>query len=211
VSCRGIAKLLAQLWKLKLFMIRSRPPYAGGKEFDSKIRDASAPGSCLLWQEEATAEWARGMKQLLIATALCAGASLSSACLGVEATALEPGEYEVTVQLELPHIEKAAATKLARICVTGANGSARGLAVLSDNNPLTQCPASSIREDHGTLSFEIVCPGGNAAIGSAKFRLHAQGFEGAIAMKMGGKNMTMTEHQSGRRVGKCNPAAFPPS
>jgi hypothetical protein len=183
----------------------------GGKEFDSKIRDAGEPGSCLLCAGRGKAERARGMKKLLIAAALCAGTPIGSACLGVDPAALEPGEYEVRVQLELPHIEKAAAAKLARICVTGGDGGAHGLVVLSDNNPLTRCPASSVREDQGTLSFEIVCPGGNAAIGSARFSIHAQGFEGAITMKMGGKNMTMTEHQSGRRVGKCNPAAFPPS
>jgi len=151
------------------------------------------------------------MKRLLIAIGLCAGTSISSACLGAKAAALEPGEYEVRVRLELPHLENTAATKLARICVNGGYSSAPGLVVLSDNNPLTRCPASNIRENGGILSFDIVCPGVNAALGSAKFTIHAQGFEGAIAMKMGGKNMTMTERQSGRRVGNCNRAALPPS
>jgi hypothetical protein len=151
-----------------------------------------------------------GMKRLLIATALCVGASISSARPGAEAPALEPGEYEVRVRLELPHLENTAATKLARICLTGDNSSAHSLVALSDNNPLSRCPASNIREDGGTLSFEIVCPGRNAAIGWAKFAIQTHGFEGAIAMKMGGKNMTMTEHQSGRRVGNCDHAAIPP-
>jgi hypothetical protein len=152
------------------------------------------------------------MKKLMVATVLCAGTAISGACLGAEtAAALEPGEYEVSVRLELPHLENAAAAKLVRICVSGGDGSAHGLMALSDNNPLSRCPASNIREDGGTLSFDIVCPGGNAAIGSAKFATRAQGFEGAIAMKMGGKNMTMTEHQSGRRMGDCNHASSPPS
>src|SRR5215472_1991829 len=151
------------------------------------------------------------MRRLLIATTLCAGTSIGSACLAAEAPVLEPGQYEVTVRLELPHLENATSARLARICVTGGTRSAHGLAVLSDNNPLARCPAGNLREDGGTLSFDIVCPGGNAAIGSAKFTIRAQSFEGAIAMKMGGKNMTMTERQSGRRVGDCNHAVLPPS
>jgi hypothetical protein len=34
-------------------------------------------------------------------------------------------------------------------------------------------------------------------------------FEGRIAMVMGGKNMTMTEVQSGRRVGGCDLSSPP--
>jgi hypothetical protein len=34
-------------------------------------------------------------------------------------------------------------------------------------------------------------------------------FEGRIAMVMGGKNMTMSEVQTGRRVGSCDPSAPP--
>lgn len=51
--------------------------------------------------------------------------------------------------------------------------------------------------------FDIVCPGRNAASGSAIYRLAAESFEGRISMKMGGKNMTMFERQVGRRIGDC--------
>lgn len=124
---------------------------------------------------------------------------------------LEPGEYAVSVRLELPHLEDMAAIKLARICMTGGEGGTHGLVVLSDNDPARSLPASNIHEDGGILSFDIVCPGGNAAIGSAKYTMRGQGFDGAIAMKMGGKNMTMTERQSGRRIGSCSPAKLAPS
>jgi len=97
------------------------------------------------------------------------------------------------------------AIKVTHICVTGAGSGTHGLAVLSGNNPLGRCPASNIREEGSSLTFDVVCPGVNAATGSARYTFRAQGFDGAIAMKMGGKNMTMTERQSGRRTGYCNP------
>jgi hypothetical protein len=70
-------------------------------------------------------------------------------------------------------------------------------------------PLPHIRQAGDTLTFDLVCEGHNQAIASAKYTLAAQRFDGAIAMKMGGKNMTMTERQSGHRVGACK-AAEPP-
>jgi hypothetical protein len=151
------------------------------------------------------------MKKILSAAVFCAAAFMSGRGLGAGPPAAEPGEYEVSVRLELPHLEDMATTKLARICVTGGEGGTHGLAVLGGNNPLARCPASNIHEDGGVLTFDIVCPGGNAATGSAKYTLRAQGFDGAIAMKMGGKNMTMTERQLGRRIGSCDPVKLAPS
>lgn len=138
-------------------------------------------------------------------------AATGALSVATAAAALEPGQYEVSVRLELPHVEDMGAHKVARICVTGGDGGSHGLVVLSDNNPLALCPASDVRESGGTLTFEIVCPGANAAVGSASYALRAHDFDGVIAMKMGGKNMTMTERQSGHRAGGCEAAGPPPN
>jgi hypothetical protein len=130
-----------------------------------------------------------------------------SAVAGGRQTALMEGSYEVEVRLELPHLEDAAVTKLETVCISNANGGgSHGLAVLSDNNPLAQCPVSNIREEGGSLTFDVICEGRNAAKASAIYVLGTQQFRGRIAMTMGGKNMTMTETQVGRRVGDCAPA-----
>jgi uncharacterized protein DUF3617 len=123
-----------------------------------------------------------------------------------DVVALAPGRYEVRVRVDLPNIEGAAASALRTLCLP-ALGQARnhGLGVLSDNNPLAHCPVSNVRQEGDTLSFDIVCPGGNAAIATAQYHLAAEAFEGRIRMKLGGKNMTMTETQSGRRIGDCRP------
>ena len=124
--------------------------------------------------------------------------------------ALRAGQYEVEVRLELPHVEDLNMRKTAAICVAPdrADGSF-GLAVLGDNNPLSKCPVSNVRRDGGILAFDVVCEGTNAARASASYTLAGDAFRGRIVMRMGGKNMTMSETQAGRRVGACPDAEAP--
>ncbi|HEX2843601.1 DUF3617 domain-containing protein [Hyphomicrobium sp.] len=119
-------------------------------------------------------------------------------------TVLEPGEYEVEMRLELPYVEDMGVQKTARVCLTG--GGSRGIVVLSENNPLVRCPVSNVSQEADELTFDLVCEGHNQAVARAKFRLRHDRFDGAFDMKMGGKNMTMTERQKGRRVGACKDA-----
>ncbi|WP_336488434.1 DUF3617 domain-containing protein [Methylobacterium nigriterrae] len=116
----------------------------------------------------------------------------------------ESGSYEVEVTLELPHLDDMTARKVTRLCLTseaGANN--HGIAVLSDNNPLSGCPISNRRRNDNELTFDIACAGRNAARATARYVLAPTAFRGRIAMQMGGKNMTMTEVQAGHRVGAC--------
>ncbi len=123
-----------------------------------------------------------------------------------EPALLQDGLYEVAVSLELLHLEDLAVKTTAKICVTQTDaGGTRGLAVLSQNNPLGHCPASNVRQDQDSLKYSIACEGKNAAQAHAVYVLSPQNFQGRIEMKMGGKNMTMTETQRGRRIGPCEP------
>ena len=124
---------------------------------------------------------------------------------------LMAGRYEVEVRLELPHVEDLNMKKTTAICVRpgDADGS-RGLTVLGDNNPFSRCPASNVRQDGSVLTFDIVCEGTNAARASASYTLSEAAFRGRISMKMGGKNMTMSETQVGHRVGACPEAPSRP-
>lgn len=124
-----------------------------------------------------------------------------------EEAVLKPGEYEVEMRLDLPHVEDMGVRRTARVCLT--EGGSHGIVVLSENNPLARCPVSNVKEKGGELTFDLVCEGHNQAVAGAKFRLESNRFTGAFDMKMGGKNMTMTERQAGRRVGSCKDG--PPS
>ena len=123
-------------------------------------------------------------------------------------TLLQDGAYEVKVRLELPNVVNWAADKTTTICVADAEGTGdRPLPVLSDNNPLAACPAKNVRRKGAILSFDIECAGRDGARARAVYTLTPRRFEGRIAMVMGGKNMTMTEVQAGRRIGSCDPAS----
>jgi hypothetical protein len=129
---------------------------------------------------------------------------------GQEESLLQEGSYEVQVRLELPNLANWAASTTTTICIPYVGRpSDAPLPVLSGNNPLSKCPAKNVQRIGATLSFDIVCEGRNAAWARAVYTLMPQGFRGRIAMVMGGKNMTMTEQQLGRRVGGCAPAGAP--
>lgn len=130
--------------------------------------------------------------------------------LPAAAPPLEGCAYEVEVRLELPHLEDMTGGRRVCLCLASeANGNIHGIAVPSDNNPLARCPVSNVRRAGDELTFDIACEGRNAAQASARHLLGATAFRGRITMRMGGKNMTMTEVQTGRRIGACD--AHPPA
>jgi len=75
--------------------------------------------------------------------------------------------------------------------------------ILSDNNPFAGCAAKNVHQNESRLTFNIVCGGRDAAKAKATYTLAPGGFHARISMTMGAKNMTMTEVQTGRRVGSC--------
>ncbi|MEQ1717750.1 MAG: DUF3617 family protein [Hyphomicrobium sp.] len=138
----------------------------------------------------------------LFAAACVIASGAAAAADGIDD--MQDGAYEVVVTLDLPHLDRMGAAKTATICVQSPETSpTRGLAVLSENNPLGTCPASNIRAESNELKFEVHCAGKNAAEGFATYILGKDTFDGRIDMKMGGKNMTMSERQKGKRVGEC--------
>lgn len=125
-------------------------------------------------------------------------------CSAHAETSLKDGAYEIEVTLELPHVMDTSTRKVERLCLGKDRSATLGLVVLSNNNPLGKCPASAIESSFDALSFDIACQGGNAARGHALYQITPEVFRGRIEMKMGGKNMTMTEVQVGHRIGPCD-------
>ena len=114
------------------------------------------------------------------------------------------GAYEIEVTLQLPHVPDTSTRKVERLCLSRDQPVTYGLVVLSTNNPLSKCPAFNGKSTAGTLSFDVACQGVNAVAGHARYEITPETFRGRIEMKMGGKNMTMTETQVGHRIGSCD-------
>ena len=124
---------------------------------------------------------------------------------GMEAaeTALVPGFYETEVRISLPNVQDVALPLLVKRCVTADDiASGRAFFVLSDN-PLKQCNLEDFEAASGKITYRIQCPGPNRGSALAQFELRETTYRGTIRMNMGGKNMTMSEAQAGRRLGEC--------
>ena len=120
---------------------------------------------------------------------------------------LRDGTYEIVTRLELPHLERYAVNSVHRVCFTG------GWATKAIPAPVKRQPSvhplrgRPYRAWRGTIEYDVACPGRDSARAHASYRATDNGFDGRVAMVMGGKNMTMTEVVRGRRLGACNETA----
>ena len=136
--------------------------------------------------------------------ALALIACLAADVIAAAEMALQPGLYEVTFTLEMPNvIATGIGPGTVRRCVTAADlrtGNAFG--VLGDN-PIRACPLKDYEISADRAQYRIECAGPNTPFATGAFDLAPASFRGVITMNMGGKNMTMSERQRGRRVGAC--------
>jgi hypothetical protein len=116
---------------------------------------------------------------------------------------LTPGLYEVEVRISLPNVQDAAAPIVLTRCMSATDlESGRAFFVLSDN-PLRNCAQVDYKAAADIATYRIECPGPNRGSALAAFRITGIRYRGNIRMNMGGKNMTMSETQVGRRIGDC--------
>jgi hypothetical protein len=73
--------------------------------------------------------------------------------------------------------------------------------------PLLRHPAfagcSLIRDAESETHFSLRCDNPQAATGAARFELEPGGFRAILYVKMGGKNMTLSQRLSASRLGAC--------
>jgi hypothetical protein len=113
------------------------------------------------------------------------------------------GEYDLTIQTGLPHLEEALryATTRTRECLHESD--ATRLFPLLLHRALTGCVLVPDAEDQG-MRFKLQCENPEAATGSAVFDVSAGHFSAVLELKMGGKNMTVWQRVSGGRIGSCS-------
>ncbi|MCB1746034.1 MAG: hypothetical protein KDK06_02605 [Gammaproteobacteria bacterium] len=116
-------------------------------------------------------------------------------------TAFPPGQYELTWQTVMPHLdEMRQQSSTATRCLDGtpdalfpvlAQPALRGCAL----QPVAEAPAGRWR---------LACQSERVATGSARIESRATQMRGDLAIKMGGKNMTFTQHTEAVRRGNCS-------
>jgi len=132
---------------------------------------------------------------------LLAAMSLSANAAAV--VALTPGEYDLTIQTVLPNLEEPLryATIRAHQCLREPD--ATGIFPLLRHQAFAGCrlvPDADVGDD---VRFTLVCKNPEAATGSAAFEVGATYVSAVLELKMGGKNMTLSQRLYGPRVGPC--------
>ena len=136
---------------------------------------------------------------------LFAAALVAAIATGASAadSSLTPGLYRVEVRIGLPNVQDVAAPLVVNRCVSPEDlQTGQAFFVLSDN-PLKTCELVDYQTTSATAIYRIACAGPNRGSAVAVFDTRAAAYRGTIRMNMGGKNMTMSETQVGKRIGDC--------
>ena len=116
---------------------------------------------------------------------------------------VEPGLYEVTAQTVLPHLEESLryATTRSRQCLGTQDAAA--LFPLLRHEAFAGCSLEHESSSGGEAHFSLRCNNPQAATGAAHFAMQAGGFQAVLHIKMGGKNMTLSQRLGAPRLGAC--------
>jgi hypothetical protein len=116
---------------------------------------------------------------------------------------IAPGEYDLTVETILPHLEEALryATTHKRECLREPD--ATRLFPLLLQPAFVGCHLVPVANAGEKLHFVLRCANPEAATGSAVFSVSNYKLSALLELKMGGKNMTLSQKLTGTRVGTC--------
>jgi uncharacterized protein DUF3617 len=116
---------------------------------------------------------------------------------------LTPGLYQVEVRIALPNVQNVAPPFVLTRCVTPLDVESGQVFFILSENPLRTCDLVDYQVNGGAAVYRIACPGANRGSATALFDTTSTTYRGTINMNMGGKNMTMSETQVGKRIGEC--------
>ena len=124
-------------------------------------------------------------------------------CVVAAPVSIPPGEYDLTAQTVLPHLEEALryATTRTRECVREPD--ATRLFPLLLHPAFAGCHLAPVASQGDELRFVLRCVNPEAASGAAVFDISASNLSAVLELKMGGKNMTLSQKLTGTRVGPC--------
>lgn len=131
-------------------------------------------------------------------------ALLADFSFGADEPVLRPGLYEVEVRISLPNVGEAAPPSLVTRCITPDDVRSGGAFFILSDNPLRRCDVLDYETTASTVVYRIECAGPNRGSAVATFDIKQNTYRGTIKMNMGGKNMIMSETQTGKRTGDCH-------
>ena len=126
---------------------------------------------------------------------------LLAAAYSSGAAALPPGHYEISSQTVMPHLdEMRRITAVEMRCLTD---DATALFPVLRQPALRGCTLVPIA-DTGNQRFDLQCQTVLVATGSATVTVTPRDVKGDLRIKMGGKNMTFSQHVRARLQGPCS-------
>jgi hypothetical protein len=141
-----------------------------------------------------------GLPQLLS----CLLAAMSPLGNATTSVVVSPGEYDLTTQTVLPHLEEALryATTRTRQCLREPD--ATRIFPILQHPAFSGCSLVPSTKAYDGQRFTLQCKNPEAASGSAVFEFSPSYVSAVLELKMGGKNMTLSQRLYGPRVGPCS-------
>jgi hypothetical protein len=112
--------------------------------------------------------------------------------------------YDVTTETGMPHLEENLRYTIThqRHCLAHVPF-ATAFPILA-HPALKGCRLSDASRHDETVSYALVCTGGHGTTGEAIWHIDERGIRGTLRVKLGGKNMTFTQHITALPRGTCS-------
>jgi hypothetical protein len=118
---------------------------------------------------------------------------------------IRPGNWEVTMQMEMPGMNVQMPEMKTTHCVTAEDlkrDPSSGLP-MGMNDPKNPCKISDYKDVGGNISWKMTCSGAQPMTGSGEMVVKDDAYTGLIAMDSPRGVMTMKT--TGKRLGACTP------
>lgn len=139
---------------------------------------------------------------LALATLLLCGSGPSRA---VDPPSFREGRYALRHAVTMPHLEEALRDQAGQEERCLAAGDATAFFPLLAHSALAGCRLAPAKRIDGDLGYWLQCANTAAASGTARISAQGERLAGQLDLKMGGKNMTLTQRVEGQRLGDCRP------
>jgi len=122
------------------------------------------------------------------------------------AESTSPQLYEIVTEIAMPHLEENLryATTREQRCVE--QHELRSAFPILQYAALKDCRLDQESRQEDVVSYALVCNGGHGTTGQATWQLGPTQSIGTLNVKLGGKNMTLSQRVTARVLGACSPA-----